>query len=1167
MFLKSIKLAGFKSFVDPTLITANPRVNAIVGPNGCGKSNIVDAIRWVIGEISAKQLRGQSMSDVIFAGSKQRKPVGKAMVELIFDNTDARIGGEYGAYSDISVRREVSRDGGSTYYVNGVQSRRRDVLDLLSGTGLGSGSYSIIGQGTVSRLVEAKPEDTRAHIEELGGIAKYRLRREETQRRMNRTDENLERMNDLRGEIDKQVRHLTKQAETAESYQTYQAQQVRLQAEVKSLEWHILSESVETKNAAILERKVKRETHQETLRDIEQGEEALMQAQEVANAKHQEAQRQLYEINAAVTELERQIKEGRTKFEANQERREEVHVRHAELQDDLLESADQIESLEAIKAAIEPDLESVSDTEEQAKASLALAKEKQRTWQRDWDQYQKNRMQAHGSLARTKAAVDHATVVLKESEEQAEASSQRLASFDQTALNSQVTPFESALEKAQSFLQLISEKQATLSKSIQDTRQANTNHEKTLRSNQQSLNRMQASLAAEEARQHALLNQESDDVLAWLNDRQLDSAPRLGASVSAKPGWELAVETVLRYCMQAICVSDLETYLKQDALPSGQVMLVENKVRPSHSSKPSLALQVDANCAVSAWLSIVYTASSLSEAKAMLPTLAAHESVITQEGHWLGPGWYCFSQPGDDQDSILQRKKRIAELTTDVAKADKMGEQDLTQQTQGRETLERLEKERDSLQFDYHEALQKHREADKTLSQEVARIAEAKREWERCERDRHQNSARVEQHSQTLQDAKQSVVDMQAQHTAYEAQRQDWDRQREEHQHALSVAQTVAAQASQRAEELAVRMTACEEQLALLAHTRERNLRHESSLASEEEMLTSSIEDIEINLPDWEQSLQERLKNQQTSDQALAILQEKLQAERQSMNEYVTKRRSTQSVLDDLNSELTSMQMAYQDVLTRQEALTLFCEEHAINTAEVLASLTEEVDLKASQQELTQVEKCLAALGPINLAAIDEVQMARERQAYLDKQHNDLAESLRILQEAIDTIDNETRELFKQTYMKVKEAFQVLFPRIFRGGSATLETTSDDWLTTGIQIKAQPPGKRNTSIHLLSGGEKALTAMALVFAMFQQNPAPFCILDEVDAPLDDLNVSRFCDLVQTMANNTQFFMISHNKLTIQMADQMMGITMQEPGVSRIVSVDMAQAIEMAGETA
>lgn len=1159
-------MAGFKSFVDPTLVTLHQQINAIVGPNGCGKSNIVDAVRWVIGG-SAKQVRGQQLDDVIFMGSKKRQPVGKAIVELTFDNSDTRITGEYGAYNEISIRREVVRETGSSYFINGVQARRRDVVDLLTGTGLsGKSNYSVIAQGTVSELVEAKPDEMRMRIEELAGIAKYRLRREETQRRMARTTENLERLNDLRSEIDKQVSHLGRQAAAAEKYQAYQSDQVRLQAAVKSMEWRILSDLLAEKEALITEKRYIREEKQAALRDIEANEEALAKAQEAINSRYQAAQQNMYEINTQVTQLESKLKDRGARQQNEQARIEELEARHQELLDDLQESATQIESLEEIQQAILPEQERVEEAEERAKEVLQSVQERQRKWQRDFDQYQKDRMQASTNLARVKASVDHLSSVLSDNERQAEASLEKLSSFDKESLNSNVEPLKAEALDAQRLVGELGNKQKSLSEQIQSTRQSNGNHERVLRDNQKELTRLQAALAAEEARQHALLTQGDAEVTQWLSDKQLSEAPRLGAAMSVKPGWELAVETVLRYRMQAVCVSDTQGY-DWTSLTAGEVMLVEAGKRHAPSGKPTLAQQVEADCAVALWLDTVYTASSLSEAKAMVSQLASHESVMTQEGHWMGPGWFYFSQPGKDQDSILKREQRIADLSKQVESAERVCEKDTVKQEQGRTTLDALERERDALQGAYQEAMQAQREADQRLNKEVSRVAECEREWARQESNRTELLAKVASNQQALSEARERVAGAENLCNKYEAQRDTWARQRDDCQQALSSAQTAAAQASQRAEELAVRLNSCEDQLSLLRHTRSRDERHAAALANEQEQLSTSIAEASELIPEWELSLQQYLSERQTAEEALTLVQTELDSERQTMNAHMTQRREVQSSLDSIQDQLTKVQMAHQDALTRQEAVNEFCEEHAIDVDTVLKDLPEGMDLSESKQELTQVERRLASLGPINLAAIADVEVARERQDYLNKQNDDLQESLNLLQSAIDTIDEETRELFRKTFETVNEQFGQLFPRVFKGGSAYLEATTDDWLTTGIIVKAQPPGKKNTSIHMLSGGEKALTAMALVFAMFRLNPAPFCVLDEVDAPLDDLNVTRFCDLVRAMSEQTQFLMISHNKLTIQIADQMMGITMQEPGVSRTVSVDMAEAIEMAGEPA
>ncbi len=1167
MFLKSIKLAGFKSFVDPTLANLNPKVNAIVGPNGCGKSNIVDAIRWVIGEISAKQLRGQSMSDVIFAGSNKRKPVGKAAVELVFDNTSRRLVGEYAAFTEISIRREVVRDGGSQYFINGVQCRRRDILDLFLGTGLGAKRYSIIEQGMISSLIEAKPHELRGHIEELAGISKYQARRDDTHRRMEKTEENLARLNDLRQEIEKRLRHLQRQAKSAEKFQVYQAERTQLAAEIDVQHWQMLSAVVDEKEAEVLSLQVVREEVLAAQRTLEEQVEQTRQQQDEQQALHQQKQKQYYDITTTVSELEQKQQQLNNQLQQDQRRLQSVSQREENIAEQLFSYDEDLCALRSELEELLPQKEDLSAQTTEAAASLNQAKAAQAAWQQEWDTYQQRTTSLSATVEAERAKQLYLQDKIHENQQRAVLLQSAIAENDLSDLEAEQAPLAEALRLSSEQYEQAQQAADACQESVKQLRQSVQQHSEALRQADKDRLSCASKLVAEEARQAAALQNSDQHVKSWLKSQSLQNNQRLAENIQVTAGWEAAIETLMKSQLQAVCVDDLQPHVHQgSALQSGEILLITRSAEQSAPicDKPwrQCASLVTSDWPLSPWLDHVYAADSMAEVEEWMPALAAHESIITRDGQWFAAGWMRLQQPTKEADSVIKREQRIQDLREQHTAAEAQCAELTEQLNSARAAVTEQEQATSQHQQAIRDAAHQQQQAQRAHDNCLRDLQVKQRESERCIEE-HTSSQRVVSESESalasLQQQCEANVVALAEH---DAQRDGYLAQRSQLADTLAQAQSLSASMFQRGEAIAVKVSACESQITLLEQSQSRDSEQQFVLQEERDSLNERITTAEAALPEVAEALTHALQERMQAESAMQEESDELNAQRQLAHSHDNQRRDLQKRLDDLQAALTEQQLAAQDAKTRRATLDEKMQAEEINIASILEQFDDALTVAERESRLEGLDNKITRLGAINMAAISECQEAEERQTYLETQHDDLTESLRLLQTAIRKIDDETKSLFKDTYDKVNAFFQNIFPKVFRGGRATLETTEDDWLTTGITVKAQPPGKRNSSIHMLSGGEKALTALSLVFAMFEINSAPFCILDEVDAPLDDFNVGRFCDLVRAMSEKTQFLMISHNKLTIQMADQMMGITMQEPGVSRVVSVDMAQAIEM-----
>ncbi|AKH19556.1 chromosome segregation protein SMC [Sedimenticola thiotaurini] len=1166
MRLEKIKLAGFKSFVDPTTVHIPSNLVGIVGPNGCGKSNVIDAVRWVMGESSAKMLRGESMADVIFNGSTSRKPVGTASIELVFDNSDGKAGGQYAQYSTISVKRQVSRDGQSNYLMNGVRCRRRDITDLFLGTGLGPRSYSIIEQGMISRLIEARPEDLRAFLEEAAGISKYKERRRDTENRIRRTKENLDRLNDLREEIAKQLQHLQRQANTAERYKEYKEQERRLQAELLALRWRAMDEDIKRRDKEILEKETDLEAAIAKQRRLEAEIERDRSAHTEANDNFNEVQGRFYAVGSEIARLEQSIqyaKESRAQFEHDLHQTEQAWQ---ESSDHRQQDEARLAELNANLAEQEPLLEQAREIEQESVARLAEAEQAMQAWQNEWEQFNHQAAEPAQTAQVERTRINHLDEKSNQTQRRLERFTEELERLNDPQLMESIENLELQEQEREEQAALQQEKLAEAAEKITTLRQQNQVAGQLLDEARAALQTARGRYASLEALQQAALGKQEQAVTEWLETQELGNASRLAQEIEVEDGWQQAVETVLGFHLQSVCsdgLANLESVL--DTLKSGSLSLFDTSVRAENgpATADALSRRIQSPWPLESLLAGVRTADNLAQAYTLRDSLKPGESVITPDGVWLGRNWLRLNRGEDETSGVLAREQEIRQLGEQIEQLlDQVAQTEATL-ADGREQLRMAEQEKEQAQKQLDEIKHGISELRSQLAGKRTRAEHLKQRGESIQREMEELRAQAEQDREELELSRARLHAALEEMETLSERRERLVEQRESHNSLLSEIREETARQRNQSHSIALQIESMRSSQASLTQSLERMRGQLAHLTARREELKQSLEEGQEPLLEKGEELERQLALRVEVEAELAKARTTLEEIDARVRRMEQERSACEQEVIRQRTSMDQARMARQEVLIRCKTLEEQLKETGFQREQLFLELPGEATIETWQQNVEQMEARIRRLGPINLAAIDEFQEQSERMNYLDAQHADVTESLETLENAIRKIDRETRTRFKETFDKVNSGLQEKFPKLFGGGHAYLQLTGEDLLDTGVTVMARPPGKRNSSIHLLSGGEKALTAVALVFAIFELNPAPFCMLDEVDAPLDDANVGRFCELVKSMSEQVQFIFISHNKLTMEIANQLTGVTMHEPGVSRLVSVDISEAAELA----
>jgi len=1163
MRLEKIKLAGFKSFVDPTSIPFPSNLVGVVGPNGCGKSNVIDAVRWVMGESSAKMLRGESMADVIFNGSSARKPVGQASVELIFDNSDGRAGGQYAQYGTISVRRQVSRDGQSTYYLNGVKCRRRDITDLFLGTGLGPRSYAIIEQGMISRIIESRPEELRVYLEEAAGISKYKERRRETENRIRHTRENLERLTDLREEIEKQLRHLERQAATAEKYKALKAEEREVNAELLLLRLKQLEQELEQQDRRIAEQTNRFEEAVAAQRRVEAEIEAQREAHNDANEAFNEVQGRFYAVGADIARLEEAIQYARESRRRTEEELARARQALEEARAHRSQDEDRLQEMARSLMQDQPELELARQRAEELQEREAAAAEAMEAWQREWDDFNARSTEPAQTAQVERALInqlEQQEVQLRRRLEKLEEERSRLADLRLQAEIGELEEREAAFREE---LEALAASLEEIDETILGTRELLEEKQRALAQAREELQTARGRLASLQALQQSVLGEGDDAFTRWLEENGLGEAPRLLERLEVESRWQQAVEAVLGGRLQGLVVEALAAWKGRLAsLESGHLHLLEAGGEPPQATSGTLAEVVKGPAAVRRLLAVVKRADDLEQALSMTAGLGPGEMVVTPEGICLGPGWLRLER-GDATAGMLAREEEIRHLGERVAELEPLVERLEGELAAGRERLAQQEQRRREQRAQVDQAGRELAEVQSKLEGRRARAEHIRQRSEALAQELEEIREQIEGDRERMAEARERLHRALEEMEQFSVQREQLAARRERLQRELADAREAASKARAEAHQIALRvesMRSTEQSLRDAIERLEEQLRQSQERCRH---LEAQLQEGEAPLLQQQEELEALLEQRMAVEGELAEARRRLEAIDHRLRELDKERHEAEQQVQARREVLEQVRLARQEILVRGRTLEEQLRETGRSREELEQRLPEEATVEAWQERSEQLARRIQRLGAINLAAIDEFRETKERMEYIDAQYADVVQSLETLEEAIRKIDRETRTRFKETFDRVNAGLKEMFPKLFGGGHAYLELVGDDLLDAGVAIMARPPGKRNTSIHLLSGGEKALSAVALVFSIFQLNPAPFCMLDEVDAPLDDANVGRFCELVKEMSEKVQFIFITHNKVTMAISNQLLGVTMNEPGVSRLVSVDVEEAVQLA----
>ena len=1163
MRLTAIKLAGFKSFVDATTFTAPTNLTGVVGPNGCGKSNIIDAVRWVMGEGSARVLRGELMSDVIFSGSSTRKPVGTATVELLFDNSDGQVGGEFARFNEISVRRTVSRDGISNYELNGTRCRRKDIRDLFLGTGLGSRSYSIIEQGMISQVVEAKPEEIRGHLEEAAGISRYKERRRETENRIRHTRDNLDRLSDLREEVSSHLDRLKRQARAAERYGKLKKQRRELQSRLMALQWReqmvIAADGREQlqKLETILQR------HLAEQRAAESELENVHQQQGDATEQFNEVQGELYAVGSDIARLEQTIRHAR-ELQARQKREHgEVSASLQDLEQHMVLDRAQVEDLTSRLAKADPDLNVAREAEASADETLRGIEVEVQQWQDQLEsQYQEGRAfnQAADQLRARIEILDRRMADASERESELKTQSAALdLKPHQAAIEALAADLSRALTEEDAKDQALNQARLNLSEQQEALRQG-LDQEHVL---QGSLHTLEGRFEALNAMQQASA-EDGNPEREWLERHGLADAPRLLSVIQTEKGWEAAVELVLGDWLGFVLNSDPRTPAGElSSLEGVELGLLREQSGGVRPRSGSLAEKVKAPDAVIALLNHVMVADDLSEAMECFDDMASEESAITPGGEWVGPGWVRVSH-ADAGAGMLAREQEMATLEEAISEARGRWQKQRDQNEKSRDEIGRLEASVQSLQAAANDLHRERTELESKLAGEKDRVEYLSGRGKDVGTELDNLAQQQKADASAVKEARKDLDATLEKMAGSEEKRAELDRQRSELLERRESAREQASDARERRHALALDVQTHRASLESLSQSLERMDSQAAQLQKRflelSQQVASDVDPEAEHKVEMDQLLAKRIE----IEEKLSAARAGLDALEEKYREQDALRQASLQRADAQRSDLERARLTQQEVELQARTLQRQVEENEENVEELAAALPEEASVESWQEEIERLSLRITRLEPVNLAAIQEYEEELKRKEYLDAQDEDLNKALTTLENAIAKIDRKTRTRFKDTFEMVNKGIQDLFPRLFGGGHAYLEMTGEDLLTTGISIMARPPGKRVSSIHLLSGGEKALTAVSFVFSIFRLNPAPFCLLDEVDAPLDDANVGRFSAMVKEMSDSVQFIVVTHNKITMEMVHQLSGVTMREPGVSRLVQVDIDESASLAG---
>ena len=1163
MHLKQLKLAGFKSFVDPTVVHFPSQLVAVVGPNGCGKSNIIDAVRWVMGESSARNLRGESMTDVIFNGSSNRKPVGQASVELVFDNSLGRLTGPFASYGEIAVKRVVTRDGDSSYYMNGSRCRRKDITDIFLGTGAGARGYSIIGQGTISQLIEAKPEDLRVFLEEAAGVSKYKERRRETLQRIAHTRDNLTRVADIRDELDKQLQRLERQAKAAERYLILKEEEQLYRAEILALKWQDFIGQQEIKQRELQDLAVRHEQQQSVLTKASTERVVLNEKIHDVDEQTQQIQASFYQLGTEIARLEETIQ---------QQAREKKRLEHDQQQmqgdwqiaeEQLKHDQEELLNCQQNASTLEEQLVQLNVEFKEQETHWQSTQTQQAQWDLRWQevQAQANTLKREFQVAQVNAQhleekQQHTLIRL----EKLKLEQESISISELQQVKKDLDAQHSKLIENQQFdalqLQKHQEESNHLRSQVQDTEQQL--HQ--LQDDFHRANSEQAALLAAQRAARQGLQRNKNGVPEWSDKSRLMDVLQVDAK------WQSACEWVLNDALHAYVLETFDDVWPQRELCArqGELIVTMRIVSGATSAHPRLIDMIQGAIPTHVYpLEHVYAAEDFDEALSWLADLAEHQSIVTPNGFWLGKGWVKFAPPKEqDELGLLARQQKIADLSSVVSELQQKIEVLRELRDQYHQQLQKSLGDTELQKLNVNASNEALRANSVALSANEQAMLHAEKLAATLAVECNELQMMLEEIAEEYLAVKEQLLHLEEQSHDSEQQQERCMQEKQEWIDALALQRKLVDEARRALHHAELEYDREKNKIQQLS---ERISREQERLDILQERLESlALQCMQNEGPGAElkEQLDHQLLRHAEVEMQLTLSREQLSLLRMELEDLEKNILNCDSDVKRVQEHIGQARMQEQALAVRASSVQESLDESGLHASSLLEHIPEGTTQGMREEELLSLMERIKRLGAINLAAIEEFATEQQRKIYLDEQYNDLNEALATLESAIEKMDKETRQRLEHTFEEVNTSFKSLFPRLFGGGRAQLELTCDNLLEAGIVVMAQPPGKRNSTIHLLSGGEKAMTAVALVFAIFQLNPSPFCMLDEVDAPLDDVNVGRFCAMVKEMSPFVQFLFITHNKVTMELADHLMGVTMREPGVSRLVAVDVTQALAM-----
>lgn len=1159
MRLTHLKLAGFKSFVDPTTLHIHGQRVGVVGPNGCGKSNVMESIRWVLGESSAKEMRSESMADVIFNGSGNRKLASRASVELIFDNSLGGAAGEWSQYAEISVKRVIERDKGSSYYINNTVVRRRDVADLFLGTGLGGRAYAIIGQNTISRIVEARPEEMRVFLEEAAGISKYKERRRETESRLRDTRENLTRIEDIRQEMDKQITRLEAQASVTLQYQELQNRLKLGHGQLWLLKKRDAASQWEKTQTTVTRLGLDLEAQMAALRQSESALETLREQHHAAAGQLQLAQAAYYEANAEVARHEQQLRH-------TEENRTRLQLQQQQLNDQASRLTQQTEEFSSKLQALLAREQAAQQQESAASSSLQSLKQQLPEAERTFQSALHLHSAAQRALHEAEQSILLEETKLQHAERNQQEHKQRLQRMQQE-LNTLKLPDAARI-------QALEQEHATASKQQElEEQQLKQQAELEQAQNQQLSDLRNAMLQAErqlaqaEVEANSLRKLQSNmgkeqQLDSWLQQQGLGASPRIWQGIRISAGWETAVEAVLGARLNAI-VSPQALAAGNTRPPAALSLVYPGTSQSSRADRLSSKVAVQ-DPALQGWINDsldgVLLADSDADAQALRSTLAPGETIVTPAGDIHSRHGLSLHAQNNPLHGVLERQRELDQLDTHMPALLQALQTAKHSVSQAEQALQSMRQQQQHLQQQLRNTTQAQHQRSlqlQQLRQEQQHTLQRRSSLESELKNQQQAGLQLEQaqaqQQQSLQQLRSTLSQLQAERQATQAKRNSTEAE-------LSLVRVAWQKAEREAQEQAFNHKLLSSNISE-ARSRLSAIEDEHKALAARQQETQALLQT-ADLTPHKEALAAALTLKQQHDAALAAARDLISGSDQALQQQERLRLQHEQALHPLRDKLEQSRLNEQQARLHFEQCEQQLQACGLAEGELVQGLTVNTRSNELERLIASLDSQIAALGAVNLAALQELESERERKQYLDSQASDLEQAITTLEDAIRRIDRETRSRLQITFDEANRNFGELFSELFGGGQARLEMLGEEILDTGMQVFAQPPGKKNSTIHLLSGGEKALTALALVFALFRLNPAPFCLMDEVDAPLDDSNTERFCALVKKMSERTQFLFVSHNKITMEMAQQLIGVTMQESGVSRIVEVDIAAALQM-----